>query len=427
MTAGGRGSRDDADADRWLVHVGAGASASDLLRCARTAGLETLVFDRDPKAPSARWATQFAPLSREDQAGLVEAARHHQTTAALAGAATTSAAPAALRAAAAIREATGLPGEPLASIDLLLDRSAWKERLRQAGVATPASEVLEHSAELRRFLWSHPQAVLKPAGASNGSLGVAFVGLRAPGLERLFRRVQRHSPSGAVLAEAQCSGPEYSLDGYVQDSQAKLLLRSRKYAERRGEATLPVGYAWGDASEYPAAARCETLLQTVAGALGLTSTLLSLDVIESGGELQVIDAGLQLDAKIDAVLASLGFDLPGLQLALALGEPAALAPPSAAVCGALRFFYAEERGAVERGSAAWTGEAPGSHFGWLQPPSAIAGPPSAVTEAVCWALFGGASAAEAWQRARAMAPKSFFTVKSVAASSRSEGALWIRS
>ena len=328
----------------------------------------------------------------------------------------------------------GLPGESLATIDLLLNRRAWKRRLREAGVATPTSAVLENAAALRGVLRSSPRVVLKPAEASNGSLGIGFVSLRDSSVDQVFRRAQRHSPCGAVLAEAVCSGPEYSVDGFVQNGRARLLLRSRKFSERRGAGTVPIGYVWGggpsgdDGVREPlTVARCEALLQEVAAALGLHSTLLSLDVIEADGELQVIDVGAQLDAKMDAVLESLGFDLPGLQLDLALDVPVRPSWPDPEASGALRFFYAEECGRVERVAAVRSQLELGGDVGWLRPVGAEGVPPNSVTEAICWIRVGGASPDEAWQRAARVAPESLFRLRPVPPSSRSEGVPWIRS
>ncbi len=340
----------------WLVHIGAGRSSLRTLRHAREHGYRTLAIDVDPNAPGFAEATVSIERSREDLDGILDEVRSFANERALAGCWTTSSASSALAAAAAIREEYDLPGLRQPALDTLADRSTWKDRLRRNSIETPPSALLSSVDELGDFLGSHASVLVKPESGGRGSLGVARLRRGEARSRDLYYEAQETSNSELVLAEAFISGDEYSIDGVVRDGDFRLLHLGRKFSARNHRGTLPTGYAWGASrknvrsDEDPRWPRSRELASAVCRALDMNDTFVSLDVIDDGDQIHVIDVGCQLDAKVDLGLEFSGIEVAGLGHAIATGDPLQFSnEPGALTRGfAIRFFYSDTDGRLQR-------------------------------------------------------------------------------
>ncbi len=417
--------------DRWLVHVGAGRSSIGVLGRARELGYRTLVFDRDPDAPGVSRASSFARRSRDDQAGMIADAVRLAARATVAGVLTTSSAPDAQRAAARLRAVLGCRGPGLHQVETLLDRSRWKTRLIRQGVPTPRSRIVDSLRPVREWLAEGPTLLLKPLSESRGSLGVAHIDHDQSKLESLFEVARTGSDAGRVLIEELAPGPEYSIDVAVQNGVVRPLQLGRKYAMRRCNGSLPVGYAWGrpaggaNASSHPGWSQLVDLAERTVAALSLDDTLLTLDVIAGDGPTghadspaHVIDVGLLLDAKVDQGLAFAGVDVDGIQCELATGDLASRPILDAAQVAsgfATRFWYPMTAGWISWSSG--TPEAKGetdcrSEIARERASGDAVERPTSVMDLVGCVHVEARNLEEAWRLASSVEPDRHFRIQS---------------
>lgn len=339
----------------WWIQIGADPSATSLLEAARARGLDTLVFDPDANAPGARFATRLMTRAAEARDSIEQDLRALARSESIAGCGTTLDSAAALRTVAAIREAHALPGPGVERTELLLTRSAWKKRLVDAGLATPAVAILESPLELDRLLGAHPSLLLKPATGGRGSEGVARVRIGDPRNRELFDEARLASDSDLVRAEEFVGGEAYSIDGFAAYGRFHLLHLGRAFSMRHLRGTLPTGTAWGSpgrgrrADEDPRWTSSTELGQRIVEALGLDATFLHLEVLDDGEAEHVVDVRPHLGLAIDRALAFSGVEASQLGLDLALGESRDVSPsPGATTRGfAQRFFYATSHGRLE--------------------------------------------------------------------------------
>ncbi len=339
----------------WWIQVGADPSAASLLEAARARGLETLVFDPDANAPGARFATRLMTRPADATGAILEDLRALARSETIAGCHTTSTSPAALRTVAALREAHGSPGPGPERTALLLTRSAWKKRLADAEIATPAVAILDTPQELDRLLGVHPSLLIKPATGGGGSEGVSRVRVGDPRNRELFDEARLASDSDLVRAEEFVAGEAYSIDGCVREARFELLHLGRAFSMRHLRGTLPTGTAWGSpgqgrrADEDPRWGTSTELGQRITDALGLDATFLHIDVLDDGEQDHVIDVRLHLGLAIDRALTFSGTDVSRLALDLVLGASGHPETSPAAVTRgfAQRFFYATAQGRIE--------------------------------------------------------------------------------
>ncbi|GEM_PF-5222446 len=339
----------------WWIQIGADPQSSAILERARARGLETLVFDSNPAAPAARFATRLMTRAADDADAIRTDLRALARSERIVGCDTTSREHTALRTVAAIRDDHELPGLSAERTQLLTTRAAWKKVLADAGIATPVVAILESPLELDRFLGVHPSALLRPATGGRGSTGVSCVRIGDPRNRELFDEARLVSDSDLVRAEAFVAGDEYSIDGIVRDGRFELLHVGRQFSMRNLRGTLPTGTAWGSpgqgrrADEDPRWETSIRLGQRVADVLAVDDTFLHLGVMDDGETDHVIDVRPHPGLAIDPALEFAGIDPADLRVDLALGSPSdETIDPGAITFGfAQRFFYANAQGRIE--------------------------------------------------------------------------------
>lgn len=267
-------------AGRRLLVVGGGAEAVPGLERLRALGARLVVSDRDPHAPGFALAEERLLASTYDVDATVLAARALHARTPIDGVMCIAAdVPVTV---AAVAEALGLPGLPVAAAARTADKLVMKQALRAAGVPVPDFAAVETPAELRREVRRMGGfAICKPVD-SRGARGVQRL---APGadFERAFARARAASPTGRVMVERFVEGPQLSSESFLAPDGA---IATPGLADRN--------YEWLDAcapwviengGELPArdAARLagpvDALMRAAAEALGIASGVVKGDLV----------------------------------------------------------------------------------------------------------------------------------------------------
>ncbi len=314
----------------WLV--GGGFESVPGIERARAMGLRVAVSDADPRAPGLALADHPAVASTYDPDATLEAIRRHLASRGPVHGVTCVAADVPLTVAHCAR-ALGLPGIPVRSARLSMDKLAMKDVLRAHGVAVPEYAPLSGPDELVRWLDRFERLVIKPVD-SRGARGVLQLD-RQLDLEWAFEESRRHSPSGRVMVEEYVEGPQVSTEGLLVGGRCHpIALNDRNYDELERFRPFIIENGGSHPSFLPVRDQ-ESLagLALEAGrALGVSDGVVKGDLVLSPEGPKVIEVALRLSGGFfctHQIPLATGVDLVGASLRMAVGEPvdeAALAP-----------------------------------------------------------------------------------------------------
>ena len=308
---------------RTLLVVSGSAAAVPVIVAAQGLGLRVLVMDGDPAAPGFRCADGGVLANIDDPDGAVEAARACAGRRPIDGVlAVATDVPITV---AAVADALGLPGIPLATARLAADKLATKNRLRACGVAVPWYAPVESVAALRLLTAQSGRAlVLKPVD-SRGARGVVRL-LPGVDLPWAFALATAESPTGRVMVEEFIDGPQVRTEAVVvggrtttvgcADRNFELLERFAPFVINNG-GDLPTGLA------APTVVAIERLMAAAAAALGVRSGTMKADLgIGPTGPL-LIELGLRLSGGFlctHEIPLATGVNVVEVAIRLALGD-----------------------------------------------------------------------------------------------------------
>jgi biotin carboxylase len=341
------------------------SSGSEIVRAATALGYSVVIFESrslpDMAAPARAAVANGTAAYRQVETSSVRAtvAAAQELAAATELVAVLPGFELAVPLAAAVAAKLDLPGVDPVAAEGLRDKRRMKEMLQAAGVPVsrgvpldPADAGDERLAEIEEIV-GYP-AVVKPVDGS-GSVFVRRVDDRASfraavaeaqPIDAIGRRLVEH-----LLVESYIAGPEFSVEGYVQDGEvtvvsvtAKLLGPEPRFVE--------IGHTVGAG---PAGAERSALADTAAQAvraLGLTVGVFHVEVrLTPDGPVIMEVAGRLAGDRIPAlILAVHGVDLPTVDVEVLAGRRASVASPLPTHgVAAVRFFtVAQPSTLVER-------------------------------------------------------------------------------
>jgi biotin carboxylase len=311
---------------RTLLVVSAARDALPLIAEARRLGLRVVACDGTADAPgfAAAHAGLVAPV--DDPDSVVEAARAFAARTAIAG--VLAAGVEVPCTVAAVADALGLSGPPLAVATVLADRLRTRRRLRDAGVQVPWTAAVPDVDTLRRLAGRRDGAVVvRPV--ERHALGALCLGPRVDPAWALAQAAFA-SPSGRVMVEDLVQGPELVAHVLLADGRACLLaLGDRALAAGSTPFLVEEVVTWPSCHERALGERVEGLVASAAGALGLRGGVLRASVAlgADGPVLLGLATGLGGGyACTHAIPLATGIDLLDVAVRVACGDDVSVSP-----------------------------------------------------------------------------------------------------
>ncbi|WP_262691446.1 ATP-grasp domain-containing protein [Kordiimonas aestuarii] len=306
---------------RLLVLGGSRQAAAGLERL-KALGLELVVCDMDPDAPGFAYAAHRVLASVYHAEECIPAVRAFHAHTPIDG--VMCLACDVPHVVARIADELGLPGIPVESADLTVNKLAMKDRFQSLGVAIPPYRAIADVKELAGTLAEWGAVVVKPTD-SRGSKGVSL--MRAGGdVNWAFSNAQENSPSGKVMAEKYLSGPQVSTESIVVGGEAvtpAMSDRSYEFLDRFAPFIVENG---GDMpSELDDAVKHDiaALVSKGATALGISQGIIKGDIVVHAGKPYIIELAARLSGGYfctHQIPLSTGVDLVAGAARTALGE-----------------------------------------------------------------------------------------------------------
>ncbi|NMO53790.1 ATP-grasp domain-containing protein [Actinoplanes sp. TBRC 11911] len=334
------------------------SSGSEIIRAAAALGYSSVIFESRPLAEitaSARDAVAngLATYRRVETGSVRATVAAAQELAAITDlVAVIPGFELAVPLAAAVAAKLGLPGVDPVAAEGLRDKRRMKEVLRAAGVPVsrfapldPANAGDEEFAAIEEAV-GYP-AVVKPVDGS-GSVFVRRVDDRVS-LREAVDAVQAIDAMGRrlaekVLVESYVTGPEFSVEGYVQNGETLVVSVTAKMLGPEPQ-FVEIGHTVeADLARAERAVLAETATQAVR-ALGMTVGVFHVEVRLSAGGPMIMEVGGRLAGdRIPALIEAVhGVDLPTVNVEVLAGRQVAVDSPlpTRGVAG-VRYFIAKQ-------------------------------------------------------------------------------------
>lgn len=224
--------------------------------------------------------------------------------------------------------ALGLPGIDPAGVEFLRHKHRMRRAVDAAGLDQPRYRIVSGArSAAAAYAELGPVCVVKPVDQS-GSLDVRRAGTGAEAVAA-FRRALRSGRAdgsrgglGLVLVEEYVEGPEYSVEGYVEDGQVHILGITEKILGAEPH-FVEVGHIVPAQLKTPAAREIRTYIARVldAVALGIGPFHAELRMSARGPLLMEVAARLPGDRIPDLLRLACGHDLYEIMLRCYLGLP----------------------------------------------------------------------------------------------------------
>lgn len=202
-----------------------------------------------------------------------------------------------------------------ATAEVIADKTLMKEKLVEHGLPT-ARHVYVYKGQTQKIPertagLTYP-LVVKPAD-NNGSAGVRRVDTPKD-LERFLELALQKSRIGRALIEEFISGPELSIDCFIEKGHAKIVLVRRKYAVPSGAGVDQVMQSTGSIAPYPLTdtqlADAEKILSDLARVFKLDNTPMLVQGVLTDQGFSLIEFAARLSGGTGVATTKLisGFD-----------------------------------------------------------------------------------------------------------------------
>jgi len=261
---------------------------------------------------------------------------------------------------AVIGEALGITTHSPRTVELVHDKFAMRVRLRETGVDTTASALVDDLATLTDFVDLHGlPCVVKPV-AGAGSAGVAVIrdqSSLASAFERASGRFEG-LPDEGVLVEEFHEGPQFSVEAFSERGEHQVVAITRKFSDPVNFVELghvaPADLTSQDQKEV------QYFVERVLDALGVTFGATHTEIVLGENGPRVIETHVRMGGDEIPALAldATGVDLADCVVRQTMGERvlpeirAALADNRPARCSAIWFVAAPAAGVVVEVSGA---------------------------------------------------------------------------
>lgn len=327
----------------WIVS--GGMEAVPGIQRAKAMGLHVVVSDFNPDAPGFAFADERIIASTYDVDACVQAAQDYRARGGCIDGVISIAADVPLTVA-SMAAALQLPGIPVETAQLAMDKLAMKQRFVERGVPVPWFSAVRDAQHLRRLLAEQQRTlVIKPVD-SRGARGVLRLTPEVD-LDWAFAHAQSQSPTQRVMVEEYLAGPQISTESILlADGAATPGFVDRNYELLESYAPHMIENGGQQPSILDEAARRAVADCAVAAgrALGVEFGVVKGDMVWTEQGPKVIEIATRLSGgwlATDQIPLGTGVDFVGMAIRLALAERVAVDDirPRKADGVAIRYFF----------------------------------------------------------------------------------------
>jgi len=311
--------------NKTLLFVGGGIEAVPGIRMAKDMGLRVVVSDYNPQAPGLAVADERILASTYDVEATVAAAVDFQRKRGPIHGVMCLATDVPLTVA-SVAEVLGLPGIPVESARLAMDKLAMKERFARDGVPIPWFQEVASAEDLLEVIRQQGfPLVVKPVD-SRGGRGVLQL---REGVDTAwaFLEARRNSPTGRVMVERFLPGPQVSTESIVLNGKAYtpgFSDRNYEFIERFAPNFIENGGELPSHLPDSVQEQVREIVDQAAASLGIQNGVVKGDIVVSGGKAHVIELAARLSGGYfctHEIPLNVGVSTVSAVIRLALGEP----------------------------------------------------------------------------------------------------------
>lgn len=309
---------------KTILFVGGGVETLPGVKLAKSMGLNVVVSDINPNAPCITEADDFIVANTYDVRQTIESSKKFHETKKNINAVICMASDVPLTVAAVASELK-LPGIPLESAKIVMDKVLMKDRLKRANLPIPKYKELYNLAEFENELKSFKfPLIIKPVD-SRGARGVIKVTENVD-LEWAYLHAKSFSPSGRVLIEQYLEGPQISTEALVIDKKVFTIGfsdRNYEFLEKYAPFIIENG---GDLPSHLNQNEQNSIIKTfekTARALNINNGVIKGDMVLSKGDPYIIEVATRLSGGYfcsHEIPLNTGVDFVGNAIKLALGD-----------------------------------------------------------------------------------------------------------
>jgi len=298
-----------------LLVLGAGRGQVGLIRSAKKYGCEVIVAtQKNRKFPGIDLADHILEVDISDPASVLSATSGLHID----GVATTCI-DTPLPSLGALVDSRNLVGLSQSASSKCLNKLAMKEALVAHEVATSAFVSLSEKEDLTRAEALGYPFVLKALDLQ-GSNGVFIVNNRVEA-ETAYSAVLQKTRQNVVIAESYIDGKEFGAQAFIYHDEVVFVMEHGDTLYH-GASTVPIGHyvPWGGSEAM--AGKAANVVKQAIGALGLNNCAVNVDLMESEGNVYVLELTGRAGANAlpEIVSIATGIDYYSMIVAMALGE-----------------------------------------------------------------------------------------------------------
>jgi biotin carboxylase len=309
---------------KTLLIVSGGIEAVPGIQLAKEMGLYVVVSDANPNAPGFEYADDSIIASTYDVNETVQKAKQYHETVRQFDGVMCIASDVPLTVAAVANE-LGLPGIPIASAELAMDKMAMKIKFHEDGVPIPQFIQIDNRDQLKEIIkdWGYP-VVIKPVD-SRGARGVLRLSKEVD-LDWAWAHSKENSPTGRVMVEKYLEGPQVSTESMMIEGVCYTVGfsdRNYEFLEKYAPYIIENG---GDLPSFlPKETQYEVknVVEKAALSMGIKNGIVKGDIVVHDGKPYVIELAARLSGGYfctHEIPMNTGVDLVGNAIKMAIGE-----------------------------------------------------------------------------------------------------------
>jgi biotin carboxylase len=309
---------------KTILIISGGIEAVPGIQLSKEMGLFVVVSDGNPNAPGFEYANDKIIASTYDVNETVQKAKHYHETVRKIDGVMCIASDVPLTVASVAKELS-LPGIPVESAELAMDKIAMKTKFHEDSVPVPKFIQLKNVEHLEDIVkvWGYP-IVIKPVD-SRGARGVLRL-TKMIDLNWAWKHSRENSPTGRVMIEKYLNGPQISTESMMVDGNCYTVGFSDRNYEFLEKYTPYIIENGGDLPSYLSVDIQESvkkLVEKAALSMGINNGIVKGDIVIYGGKPYVIELAARLSGGYfctHEIPLNTGVDLVGNAIKMSIGE-----------------------------------------------------------------------------------------------------------